>query len=427
MNRTLYFIRPHAPLVFRSGRPFGDVQAADGNQDSAGPAFPLPSSTAGALRAAWVDGANHAVTANDQTLLHLQVHGGLQALRYAGNPELQAFAPVPADCRLTEPLKNGMWSQQALCPQPLPPGTLCSLPHGLWPVRQRAAQAESPPPDAWNFRRLQQWLLNEAPGELDKQNSTPALQRDLREHVVINPQTLSHQPGGYFQTEGLSFQHQQAEQGVVAWLQGPQTDAAHGRVSRYGADGRAASFEALPEASAPWLQADEALAEALDALQPGDWFRLLLVTPACYARNGWYPDAMRPVDAADSGSFIEGPLVPFLPPAPKPPKPGRPQLQQPPASAAHWRFRLRAVALPGWQPLAASNGRNDKGLARFERRSLHRLVPAGTVYWFEILQRGALPLSHLWLQPTCRTEFARDGFGLALPGLASTDHLQQTN
>jgi len=402
MNSTLYFIRPHSPLVFRSGQPFGDIQATDGNQNAAGLNFPLPSSTAGALRAAWVDGAAHRVKKNDQTLLNLHVHGGLQALRRTGRTALEAYAPVPADVRLTGRMQRG-WTWEALRPQPLPPGALCSLPHGLQPVRQLETQAESPPPNPWSMTQLQQWLLQEAPHALLQEDTVPPLQRDLREHVVIDPHTLSHQNQGYFQTEGLSFQHRRGEQGVVAWLQGTRSEAADGRLCRYGADGRAASFEAVPHSEAPWLQPEQALADALDALRQGDWFRLLLVTPACYLRNGWYPDAMQPTAQGQTTAPIEGPLVPLAAP------PG----------GTPWRFRLRAAALPNWQPLAASNQRNATGEAGFTRRSLHRLVPAGSVYWLEIVQRGSVPLSQLWLQPTCRAEYARDGFGLVLPGLAT--------
>ena len=44
-----YLIEPLAPLVFRSGKPFGSQSAADGAN------FPLPSSMAGMLRTVTAD------------------------------------------------------------------------------------------------------------------------------------------------------------------------------------------------------------------------------------------------------------------------------------------------------------------------------------------------------------------------------------
>ena len=67
--------------------------------------------------------------------------------------------------------------------------------------------------------------------------------------------------------------------------------------------------------------------------------------------------------------------------------------------------------------MASSKLRHADGQPGFSRRPLRRLVPAGSVYWFEIVHKGDRPLSSIWMQSTCRTEFARDGFGLALPGV----------
>ena len=66
----------------------------------------------------------------------------------------------------------------------------------------------------------------------------------------------------------------------------------------------------------------------------------------------------------------------------------------------------RWQALSGWDLMAR------------KPRAVRRLVPAGAVYWFEIVQGDAEAIARLWLAPLADREQDRlDGFGLALPGL----------
>jgi CRISPR-associated protein Cmr3 len=257
---------------------------------------------------------------------------------------------------------------------------------------------------------------------LDGQQSLRELPHDLRPHVAIDSSTLTGADGALFQSDGLDFDIGGADQGLIAWLHSPdagaRTHAAAGRCGRLGADGGSAMFERVQDNALRGLDCPPALKRTLDTLQVGDCLRLLLLTPACYLRNGWYPDGLRPNDPDQPDSPIEGCLAPLLVP---------PNKEDRARSGLHkdwridnprnWRFRLRAAAVDRWLPLAGSNSRDDAGQAGFMRRPLRRLVPAGAVYWLQILRRGELPLSSLWMQSSCRTDFARDGFGLALPGL----------
>lgn len=431
MTTTHYFIRPHSPLVFRSGRPFG---AADdkGGEDQA--SFPLPSSVAGALRAAWVDGAGHFVSAQDQTLLRLHVQGPLLARRSTphGTDGLrpanwQVYVPRPLDAIYQAPGNKGQCVLAQATPAPMPEGCGSNLPADLQPVMSKARGKPQPGPAHWSLDAMAQWLGNEL-NELHPAQYGPHLPQAVRSHVVIDSGSLTGVDQGIFQTVGLDFGSQPSEVGLLAGLHSAtsmqkvgkslphlvplDTSAASGRMGRLGADGRAAQFEALtdelPDTACPeWLQ------EKLDALKMGDSFRLVLITPACYLRNGWVPDGLRPGNANGPASPFEGCLVPLL----HPERPTHAQGQANP-HPQDWRLRLRAATLGRWMPLAASSTRNDEGDLQFTRRALRRLVPAGAIYWFEILQKGSQPLSSLWMASTCRTDYARDGFGLSLPGLA---------
>jgi CRISPR-associated protein (Cas_Cmr3) len=443
-HNTAYFIRPQSPLVFRGGAPFGAVAEGQGNQGESGYRFPLPGTTAGALRAAWVDGARHSVGQHDQTLLNLHVHGALRAQRKASEEGLTLYAPAPADarCAAREP---GHWPVAARTPQPLLNGQECNLPFGLLPAQlptdgnKESAHA----PELWNLELLESWLLQECDRVYTEQTCSQPTQA-VRQHVVIDPTTRAHVDQGFFETRGSDFYNTRGDDGVLAWLHHNEpgdtatllagTGVADRRMGRFGADGRAASFEALaPSAlnATAGLTCPEALQEELDALQVGDWFRLLLITPACYLRNGWYPDGFKPCMASATEPTLQGNLMHLLDYGPHtgPAKQhrGSRQASSARADSSGWNFRLRAACVPPWQPMATGAQRADDGSSSFTRRALQRLAPAGTVYWFEILSKGSVkPLSSLWMQSTCREECARDGFGLALPGLARGSYAQAT-
>jgi CRISPR-associated protein Cmr3 len=412
-RQSTYFLRPHSPVVFRSGRPFGATDAGGGGT---GYGFPLPSTVAGVLRGAWVDGAKHEVAPSDQTLLMLEVEGGLRAVRRQGvaSAAVELYAPQPADAVYRAHNGRRGWTLDALNPLPVAPsdgGT--DLGHGLWPVAVSSRYKPVSGPADWSLPALAKWMARDL-SELQPQQAREALATARRPHVVIDSETLAAVDGGLFESAGLSFGDLDHDEGVLAWLgsrdAAVDTRLAAGRHIRFGADGPTATVELLDPAGADPRACPGALARQLDALDVGDCFRLLLLTPGCFLRNGWYPDGLAPVRG---GNGIEGSIVSLLPSGDMRRRTGAAM-----ADPARWHLRLRAAALGPWVPMAASKLRASDGAPGFTRRPLRRLVPAGAVYWLEIARRGERPLSHAWMQPLCRTEYARDGFGVALLGLS---------
>ncbi|MFN9295923.1 MAG: type III-B CRISPR module-associated Cmr3 family protein, partial [Planctomyces sp.] len=76
------------------------------------------------------------------------------------------------------------------------------------------------------------------------------------------------------------------------------------------------------------------------------------------------------------------------------------------------KVRLLATANQRWEAVSGWS---------YETRGpkkVRRLVPAGAVYFFEVLSCESLNWSNLWLQSVCdEVQDRRDGFGLALWGL----------
>ena len=173
-------------------------------------------------------------------------------------------------------------------------------------------------------------------------------------------------------------------------------DGMGGRRGRVGADGRTSVYLPLPAERVGGLSCPAALVNSLASVQVNSVLRLWLATPACYLRNGWYPDGLKPVDNDNGDQVLRGALV------------GMPG----------WTFELVAAVVPRFATHAGAAMRRTDGSPGFERRALRRLAPAGSVYWLKVIAKGADQLHTRWLQPTCYAEYARDGHGLALIGLA---------
>lgn len=422
-----FFLRPSSALVFRSGRPFGAGES--GGQD-AGHEFPLPGTVAGALRAAWYDLDGRPVASADlrNDSMHLGVRGPIRCTRR--HDKLTLWLQRPGD--LAAVRRDG--TQEIIRLQPDAAGAhACDLPFGLHPLVSPHEPGQLEDADrlpAWcELNWLLQWMsrgVDRNPPKLQDTHRRVRLPADRRTHAKLDADTLRvDEDGGLHQSSGLEFltaaSEATTEQGLLVWAETarPATQTTlsrlHLRHARLGADGRTCVFLSEPQwdsGPAAALSGHGDLAKEIDAVVPGQHVRLLLLTPACYLRNGWYPDGLKPVTRADVAGEpqvrIEGSLV----------------------GLADWKFRLVAAAVgrgiahstvaTSALPNTRHRARQRGGTGAWQDRisALHRLVPAGSVYWLEVLQMGAEPLSKRQWQPTCRFEFARDGHGLGLFGIA---------
>jgi CRISPR-associated protein Cmr3 len=98
---------------------------------------------------------------------------------------------------------------------------------------------------------------------------------------------------------------------------------------------------------------------------------------------------------------------------------GMPIIDSPPELSGI-KLRLCAAALERWQPFSGWELRTLDGHKGGKARAVRRLVPAGSVYWFEVLEGDAEALRKLWLAPLSdRAQDRLDGFGLTIPGIWS--------
>ncbi len=373
---STYLIDPLAPIIVRSGRPFDAQYGLDAAR------FPPPSTLAGALRTAHADSNALALGAH---LAELEVRGPLPLKQPTDGRAATLLVPKPADAHYLWDSENNE-QVVAATPSELSDGEGMDLPEGLLPL-QLERKCKGKPTHGPHWWSLADFLAFRAGTFMSHKSIcangwTPPAD-DLRTHVAIDPNTQANERGKFFQTAGLSFsvptrsksplgQEKLPEQSVA--LLGQIAGAINAGVITLGGERRLAAIESVadtlwPAEPAGWI--DEAIT--------GKRISLTLLTPALF-RAGWRP------------AWLDA------------------QLQGSPPGCEGLVLKLRAAAVERWQPHSGWD------LAARKPRAGRKLVPAGAVYWFEILESTVKALSSLWLRSICDDkQDCLDGFGLALP------------
>jgi CRISPR-associated protein Cmr3 len=374
MQKTWVELEATAPLSLGTGKPLGFAAGADSR------AFPWPSVTAGALRAAAAVDLGLGPDPEHPEVAHLKAGAPCLVRRNAqGHPE--QFFPCPQD--LIAVRTEAGSALVPLTPQPLPTGVATDLSVSdeglLAPAPTRTVKAKPGKVDAW-WREdlLLQWLQEPA------QVTWPAAGQtltgpvaDRRTHVGIEPHSGGPMADLLFRSAGADFgarrdqllagQLESFAIGLPWW--GPRLDK---RQRRVGGEGRACHIRQREVAAGPKRPA------ALWSIRQGERFRLLLISPAVFSQ-GWLPDGL-------SASNREGRL-----------------------GGEHGpRVRLISAALPRTQVHSGWVG-GQPGQPR-------RVVPAGTVYWCEAMEDIAGDA--LWQVSLCAAPWADSGWGVTLWGRA---------
>ena len=376
---TTFLLQPKAPLVFRSGKPFGA-----GSRDGAN--FPWPSAWAGLVRTCameafgWRPGLDPQQQAD---LLQLAAAGPFLARRDAKGG-LSPYLPKPSDAVRLQGADSDR--VQRLAPARQPDGVGNDLPDGLLPlafVEGKPKGKPKPGASHWTLERWVNWALTGI-------DATPEDDVDdwhriaSRTHVAIAPDTLAAEDGKLFQTEGWDFAPRRNDgpdgatfsdhewvflgRGPVVAAKPPQ------RLVNFGGERRLSLLSTL-QGGDP-LACPQDLRRALDGATR---FALTLATPGLFG-GGWRP------------GWLDVQLQGWLP--------GHPGT----------RVQLKAAQVERWQPISGWD------LHAGGPKPTRRAVGAGATYWFELIAGPPLDASALWLSSICEHEQdARDGFGLALP------------
>lgn len=367
-----YLIVPHASLVLRTGKPFGETGGGESHP------FPLPSTVAGALRTSCADEAELDFDHHRERILAWPVGGPLPALIRNGSG-IAPLMPRPNDALFTL-AEDGKMALHRLRPLPLAPDEGCDLPSNLLPVTLEPPIRTKPGAGAvwWTLGSVARWLMGRS---VDPENAGhPAVPFDVRTHVRLDPKRLAAMEGQLFQSSGPDFD-------------APRDDTAGGwqpyrfgmlvrfgesvpdTLVRLGGEGR---LSTLTRIETGWPAVPEELATSLDAARR---IRLVLATPAIFDK-GWRPGWL------DRDLTGECPAVPGL------------------------VLKLKAAAIAGWQPISGWDVQQRKP------KAIRRMVPAGSVYWFDIVRTADDWPNRLWLHSICdNPQDRRDGFGLTVAGI----------
>jgi CRISPR-associated protein Cmr3 len=391
---SVWLIEPRDPLVARDGRP----ATIGGALRTVG--FPFPSAVAGAVRTRLAGGAgSFALTAGEiAELLAIEVSGPLLAELAAEGDQVSAwFAPAPGDAQLAA-AANGSCSLRRLRPGPLAAGQAVDALGELLPVAADGSPVDVKPPldppAFWRWEAFETWLAEprDRPAVAREDLGLPALLREHRSHVAIQPGERVGLDGMLFSTLGLRFLAGAGEARLSPRRLALAVRCAGGAVS-----GRRL---ALAPALAPlggerrlarWRPADPGwphLPPAVrDRVRSSGRARLILLTPALFSGGslpGW----------SGRGWWDE--------------------------VAVHATVRAACVGRPevvsGWD-LAADNG---PGKPKGRPKPTRRLAPAGSVYFVELdgePEDRARWCEAVWLRPVSDgVQDRRDGFGLAAVG-----------
>lgn len=385
-----YLITPKAPLLFRDGKPFG---TDDNTADTL--LFPQPSTIAGAIRTAWAEseGKNFSNPEDIKSIKHKSVYAPF--LTDINKREI--LVPVPADSLcLTQDGKSTIYR---LIPKALRANEGTDINTKLMPVFPREDNKDEvkgkpakDTPKFWSYGKMEQWLLSDTSDKLPaKEQGILNLSVETRTHVSIQAKTQTAKSGHLFQTAGLDFSRQRKETGENQKQWG-WTENEYGLACQFQEDFNNSYRTIGGESRLGSIQKVEGLipecpAELSRKINQGKGFRLILATPAIF-KKGFLPDF---IDEKTMQGTHHGMTV-----------------------------KLHAVAVQRWQAgtswdMAATgnkhNSRQGKGM-----RSLKRLAPAGTVYWFELIKPQNLAVESFWLT-SISDERADDGYGITIPGV----------
>ncbi|ADG06082.1 type III-B CRISPR module-associated Cmr3 family protein [Kyrpidia tusciae] len=384
-------IWPRDPLVVRDARPFGP----EGGNRMVCLDWPYPSVLAGFLRT-WVGkhvvdspGIEPFTPTRVQWLKSLTIGGPYPCVGE------KLYFPAPLDVVLFRDDDSRSLQGIALRPHEMGEGEGCDLPHpALLPVVVTEDLKPAKGPAFWSRERMMAWLMDDhrsnvaIPAEEGTSNITEfqlsapeylyPLKRDVRVHVHIDPLTGRAGDEQLFSTSGLAFPH---GVGIVTWVEGLEESSwpSVGAVlAPLGGERRLSFLQTTSPLS--WFPDDE-LSIALDG---ADGVRMVLATPGLF-RYGWLPGWIDP----DT-------------------------LQGTPPGMNGLRLQLRSACVGRWKPL--SGWSIEKG--HYGPKPIRRIVPAGSVYFFEVLagNPGAY-IKDAWLRSVADEEQdRRDGFANALWG-----------
>lgn len=382
-----YLIESLAPLVFRSGKPFGSQSSA---QDVI---FPLPSAGAGLVRATAiaqnkVDFDKNRCGIDDpdyQKVLSIKSQGIYLARVNQNGIDILVSKPANA-LYVEDKEQKGKINLVRLAPADIESDCGSDLPNGLQYVQTidkdgKVMTIKGKPKSGinyWHIDDLIKWQNHEPLTYDDIEcNGLISIPTDIRTHVSIDDRTDSSEDGKLFQTASFDLSYQQKDKvfdehrlGFVILSEQVLDDD----MVTFGGERRLSYLKSINN-DVDFIKPNQAL---LDSINQAGGFSLTFLTPCVFAK-GYLPQWI-------DENTMTGKL---------------------PDSAVNVQLKAVAVerfqAVSGWDSLL------------WQPKATRKAVPAGSVYWFGLKDTLDMPtLQRLCQSLTDDGYDQNDGFGMAL-------------
>lgn len=395
-----YLIEPLAPLVFRSGKPFGSQASASDV------IFPLPSAAAGLIRATGISQnklnmdehqINDVQDQSYQKVLEVQTTGPYLARFDETKRHVEVLVPKPADALYFEEKSDGAQAQTRLIrlsPKELAEGCGSDLPKGLLPVQMHERIKGKPKSGVayWTLEHFKLWQSGATEDRLNfdqlQQHGISQLPIEIRTHVAIDGKSQASENGKLFQTANLDLGYGKVDGNaslqsaqsvwqdkrlgfVVQTQQSLQAD-----MVTFGGERRLSRLSAL--ASLENFYDDDA-ETLLQKINHSKGFRLTFLTPCIFAQGylpAWLDEDSKQGTLPNTKAGV----------------------------------RLRACAVDRWQPVSGWDS------ILWKPKAMRKAISSGSVYWFALDDELTLEdlqqiMTQVWSDDR---QDKRDGFGIAI-------------
>ncbi len=363
-------IHAPSPLLFRDGKPFS---AASGTETSARSLpVPLPSTLAGFIRTQVGIGRTWKWDEHNLKEAHTIPVAGLLTR------DCEIVLPAPRDAVIIK--DDGKIRITKLKPLAKLENAGTDAPEGIMPLDVPENLKAETGYSFWTSENMTTWLMNKTPETLEKIEGLPL---ETRVHVAIDPKRLSAEEGQLFSVGYRSFESK-SESGHHTWSIRTRVkipdNTQISSIGHLGGERRAVTLQELDEQDrSVWFDCPK---ELKTAILGSTHLKLVLATPAIFT-HGWKPAWLEREDSANMPKGLHG-----------------------------LKLKLISAAVGRREPVSGWNMRENSA------KTVRYMVPAGSVYFFELLEGNPEKILENWLKPVSDNEQDRkDGFGLALWGV----------
>jgi len=429
-------IEPVDPVMTRDGRPFDDTPGSMAHtmEDVS------PGMVAGTIRTLLLKDRSRRLSAEERVQLMKQLRIAGPLLEWNGN----VYFPMPADLIVYEH-KDEYEESGVLKVARLRPQTELGAGEGYFGVAVEGSQRmELLPPQVEYHGKpyagapsfvCADWMYNELCGAISDEQWSFELNRwkewrasrsreaappdspflnpyemEMRVHNATDDATGRTEEGKLFSTEALRFKPGVCLLASVR-IEGGERNKRLDALHSMGGKRRLSHFQEIdwPKDRMSLWSCPEHIASALRGAKRGDLLRMTLATPA-YFLKGWRPRWVDTNFHTNKHLFECWKDLPESDPLPL-------------------QLKLQWACVDQWLPV--SGWSYSRTTEEGREKPVRRMVPAGSVYFFEIVGGDAGVLVDHWLESVSDTRRRKgpldreDGFGLAMWGIVSKEECQQ--